>query len=119
MGSEHRREVAGEAQPQRTGTSHSLSPGTASPTARAGQGRAGPGEPGRGPRARGAPAQERSRLTSEGPGRQQWRARREQGQREVPRASLPATSSSAGPTFCHQRGRGRARWGALADWVFR
>lgn len=64
MGSTRGREVAGEAQPQRAGTSHSLSPGTASPTARAGQGRAGPGEPGRGPRARGAPAQERSRLTS-------------------------------------------------------
>lgn len=53
MGSTHGREVAGEAQPQRAGTSHSLSPGTASPTARAGQGRAGPGEPRRGPRARG------------------------------------------------------------------
>lgn len=41
MGSTHGRAVAGEAQPQRAGTSHSLSPGTASPTARAGQGWAG------------------------------------------------------------------------------
>lgn len=46
MGSMDRREVAGEAQPQRAGTSHSLSPGTASPTAWAGQGRAGPARQG-------------------------------------------------------------------------
>lgn len=38
MGSTGRREVAGEAQPQRAGTSHPLSPAAASPTAWAGQG---------------------------------------------------------------------------------
>lgn len=89
-------------------------PGTASPTGWAGQGRAGPAR--QGARARGQPARGRSRLTSGGPGGQEWRARKEQGQREVPRASLPATSSSAGPTFCHQRGTGRAGRGAPADW---
>lgn len=54
-------EVAGDIQPQGTGTSHPLSPGTASPTPRAGQGRewvrwaSKAGGP-----ARGAPAQDSS-----------------------------------------------------------
>lgn len=114
MGARARREVAGEAQPQRAGTSHPLPRNSlAHSLGRAGQGQASQaGGPGTW-RARHG----RSRLTSMGPGRQQWKARREQGQRQVPGASLPATSSSAGPTFCHQRGRGRASWGAPADWT--
>lgn len=83
---------------------------------RAGQGMGGPGQLGRGPCTWSASTGQ-FRLTSGGPGGQQWRAWREQGQRGVPRASQPATSSSAGPTFCHQRGRGRTRRGAPADWA--
>lgn len=39
------------------------------------------------------------------------------GPERGPQGRLPATSSSAGPTFCHQRGRGRAGRGAPADWA--
>lgn len=102
------REAAGEAQPRRAGTSHPLSTGTASPTAWAGQGRARPSGPaGQGPGHVASPPWEVP-THQWGPGGQSWRAGMEQGWRGVPRASLPATSSSAGPTFCHQRGRGRA-----------
>lgn len=39
------------------------------------------------------------------------------GPERSPQGRLPATSSSAGPTFCHQRGRGRVGRGAPADWA--
>lgn len=39
------------------------------------------------------------------------------GPERSPQGLLSATSSSAGPTFCHQRGRGRAGRGAPADWA--
>lgn len=42
---------------------------------------------------------------------------RRSGPERSPLGRLPATSSSAGPTFCHQRGRGRAGRGAPADWA--
>lgn len=102
------------------GTSHPLAPGTASPTAWAGQGRAG--------------RQGRASLASQAGGAGTWGAMegthspvgarwaavkgsKGSGPERSPQGRLPATSSSAGPTFCHQRGRGRAGRGAPADWA--